>query len=62
MRNFWWGVALGALIGVILLAPDSEFSFRIRELFATLTDSVVAILVAAGDATIGLAEDINGGY
>jgi hypothetical protein len=44
MRKFWWGVFFAALIGVLLLAPESNFSNRIRELFYTLQDSFVAWL------------------
>lgn len=33
MKKFWWGIFFGALIGVLLLAPESNFSNRVRELF-----------------------------
>jgi hypothetical protein len=38
------------LIGVLLLAPESYFSERLRGLFWTLQDSVVAVFDAAGTA------------
>jgi hypothetical protein len=50
MRKFWWGIFFGALIGVLLLAPESYFSERLRGLFWTLQDSVVAVFDAAGTA------------
>lgn len=59
MKKFWWGVFFGALIGVLLLAPESNFSNRVRDLFYTLQDSVVAVLDAATQATRGAADGIH---
>lgn len=47
MKKFWWGAAFCTLILVTLLALDSNFSSRIRELFYTLQDSLIAALDAA---------------
>lgn len=50
LKKFWWGIFFGALIGVLLLAPDSSFSHRIRDVFYTLQDSAVAVLdIASAD-------------
>ena len=59
MKKFWWGIFFGALIGVLLLAPESNFSLQVRNLFYTLQDSVVAILDAATQATIGVADGVD---
>ncbi len=59
MKKFWWGIFFGALIGVLLLAPESNFSNRVRELFYTLQDSVVAVLDAATQATGGIADGVD---
>jgi len=59
MKKFWWGIFFGALIGVLLLAPESNFSNRVRDLFFTLQDSVVAVLDAATQATSGVADGVN---
>ena len=31
MKKFWWGIFFAALISVLLLAPESNFSNRIRD-------------------------------
>jgi hypothetical protein len=59
MKKFWWGIFFGALIGVLLLAPESNFSHQVRNLFYTLQDSVVAILDAATQATSGVADGVD---
>lgn len=46
MKRLWWGIFFAALIGVPILAPESNFSYQLRNLFLTLQDSVVAILDA----------------
>ena len=51
MRKVLWGAFFGALIGVILLAPDSLFAYRVRE---TLL-AVFLILVVVGFAFYDLA-------
>lgn len=60
MKKFWWGIFFGALIGVLLLAPESNFSNRVRDLFYTLQGSVVAVLDAATEATSGIADGVYG--
>lgn len=40
----WWALLLGSLFGVLLLAPESNFAIRLREIFYTLQDSTVSIL------------------
>lgn len=60
MKKFWWGIFFGALIGVLLLAPESNFSNRARDLFYTLQYSVVAVLDAATEAASGIADGVYG--
>lgn len=43
-KKFWWGIFFGGLIGVLLLAPESNFSSRVRDFFYTLQYSFVAWL------------------
>lgn len=42
MKKLWWGIFVLALIAVLWLAPENNFSRRVWELFYTLRDSVVA--------------------
>lgn len=44
MKKLWWGVFFAALIGALLLAPESNFSNQARDVFYTLQDSFVAWL------------------
>ena len=37
MKKVWWGIFFGALVGVIILAPESAFSNNFRELLIVLT-------------------------
>lgn len=60
MKKFWWGIFFGALIGVLLLAPESNFSNRVRDLFYTLQHSVVAVLDAATEAASGVSDGVYG--
>lgn len=59
MKRFWWGIFFGVVIGVLLLAPESNFSYRVRELFFTLQSSIVAVLDAATQATGGMADGVD---
>lgn len=40
MTKLWWGIFLGALVGTILLAPDSNFANRVGQLFYILQESI----------------------
>jgi serine phosphatase RsbU (regulator of sigma subunit) len=60
MKKFWWGIFFGALIGVLLLAPESNFSNRVRDLFYTLQDTVVVLLDGVTDAASGVADGVHG--
>ena len=35
LKKFWWGIFFGSLIGVLLLAPEINFSNRVRDFFFT---------------------------
>ena len=59
MKRFWWGIFFGVVIGVLLLASESNFSYRVRELFFTLQGSIVAVLDAATQATGGMADGVD---
>ena len=59
MKKFWWGIFFGIVIGVLLLAPDSNFSNQVRYLFFALQDSVVAVLDAATQAAGGMADGVS---
>jgi len=59
MKKFWWGIFFGALIGVLLLAPDSNVSFMVRDLFYQLQDTVVAVLDGVTDLTRGVADGVS---
>ncbi|MGI9507931.1 MAG: hypothetical protein ACR2QJ_01110 [Geminicoccaceae bacterium] len=56
MKKFWWGIFFGVVIGVLLLAPESNFSHQVRQLFFTLKGSMVAVLDAATQAAGGIAD------
>lgn len=38
----WWAVFIGALLGVLLLAPDSNFAHNLRDLFLAFQESIAA--------------------
>lgn len=38
-KKFWWGIFFGALIGVLLLLPESNFSYRVRDLLGQIPTS-----------------------
>ncbi|MGI9449890.1 MAG: hypothetical protein ACR2QH_04510 [Geminicoccaceae bacterium] len=59
MKKFWWGIFFGALIGVLLLAPDSKVSYMVRDLFYQLQDTVVAVLDGVTDLTRGVADGVS---
>ncbi|MEM8951207.1 MAG: hypothetical protein AAGA21_00520 [Pseudomonadota bacterium] len=59
MKKFWWGIFFGALIGLLLLAPDSNFSNQVRYVFYALQDTVVALLDGATKAAGGLADGVD---
>lgn len=61
MKKFWWGIFFGALIGVLLLAPDSNFSANMRDLFKTAQYTVADVLFAATEATGRVAQGVEGG-
>ena len=59
MKKFWWGIFFGALIGVLLLAPESNFSNRVRDLFYTIQYALVDVLDAATTATGRVADGVD---
>lgn len=44
MKKFWWSVFFGALFGILLLFPETNFSYRFFNLAHTLQLSVVQII------------------
>jgi len=47
-KKFWLGVLLGALLGGVILAPESQFSAEIRTLFSSLRNSAGTLFDTAG--------------
>ncbi|MDH3663791.1 MAG: hypothetical protein OEU92_27890 [Alphaproteobacteria bacterium] len=46
VKRIFWSFSVTWLLGILLLAPESNFSNRLRELFYTIQDSIVGILGA----------------
>lgn len=44
MKKFWWSVFFGALFGILLLFPETNFSYRFFNLAHTLQLNVVQII------------------
>ncbi|MGI9434197.1 MAG: hypothetical protein ACR2Q4_05100 [Geminicoccaceae bacterium] len=59
MKKFWWGIFFGILVGVLLLAPDSNFSSNVRELFYRLQETVVVLLDGVTQAASGVADGVH---
>ena len=44
MKKFWWSVFFGALFGILLLFPETNFSYQVFNLAHALQLSVVQII------------------
>ena len=58
MRKFWWGIFFAALISVLLLAPESNFANRVRDLFYSIQYALADIADAALDDPAKLWNDV----
>ena len=45
MKQFWWGVFFCSLFGIILLAPETDFAYRLQSLSLILTGAGINTLI-----------------
>jgi len=57
-KQFWWGVLVGAILGAVVLADQSEFATGLREMVSHGRNAVGALLSVASESSRGIAEGV----